>query len=384
MKPTRVFIDNITSEKRIKANEGGTGSTKTYSILQVLITKAIFYPNRLISVVSESMPHLKLGAIRDFRAILTEEGIWDERKFNLTDKIYQFDSGSRIEFFSSDNPGKVHGPRRDILFMNEAINMPYRLYDQLSIRTRDEEYLDWNPTHEFWGHQLRQDDDCEWIRSTYLDNPYLPDSIVRQIEKRKETDPNWWRVYGLGLVGKIEGLIYPDFDIVDDFPDMDSFYGLDFGYSNDPTALIRMGLSGDALYLDELIYETGLTNQDIADRMDMNRNDEIYADSAEPKSIEEIYRAGYNIRGARKGRDSILNGIDLVKRYHLKVTKRSINLIRELRNYRWLEDRDGNLLNKPADDFNHALDAVRYGMLMKRKGKRQIYTVGSETQQTYQ
>ena len=380
MNLTRVFYRNLGSDKRIKCNEGGTSSSKTYSILQVLVVKAVKYPNIIISVVSESIPHLKLGAIRDFKAMLTEEGIWDENKFNLTDRIYTFDSGSKIEFFSADNPGKVHGPRRDILFLNEAVNIPYQVYDQLAIRTKSEEYLDWNPTQEFWAHEhLQGDPECEWIRSTYLDNDWLPDSIKQRIEAKKDKDPNWWRVYGLGIVGKVEGLIFPVFEIIDEFPDVSHFYGMDFGYTNDPTAMIRIGLQGEDLYLDEGIYETGLTNQDIAARLRMigirPKMDELFADSAEPKSIEEIYREGFNIKGAIKGKDSILNGIDIIKRFKIHITKNSVNTIKEFRNYRWIEDKNGNLTNKPIDDFNHAIDAIRYGVLMKvhRPRRQMVY-----------
>lgn len=381
MKPTRVFITNITSQKRIKANEGGTSSSKTYSILQILLVKALRYTDLLISVVSESMPHLKLGVIRDFKKLMLEEDIWRDSKFNLTDKVYSFETGSRIEFFSADNPSKVHGPRRDILFLNEANAVPYPIYDQLSIRTEREEYLDWNPTHEFWAHQhLQGDEDCQWIRSTYKDNDFLPDSIRTRIEAKKDRDPNWWRIYGLGLVGKTEGLIYPNFDIVDEMPP-DRFYGLDFGYTNDPTALVGIAIQGDDLYADEMLYTEGLTNQDIAGRMKgIEYRDEIFADSAEPKSIEEIYREGFNIKGAIKGKDSILNGIDIIKRYNLKVTKRSVNVIKELRNYRWIEDKNGNLMNKPGDSFNHALDALRYGVIMKthKKKRRRVYSIGND------
>jgi phage terminase large subunit len=229
-------------------------------------------------------------------------------------------------------------------------------------------FIDFNPVAWFWAHEMEKDKGVTFIRSTYLDNNHLDKRVVQSIENRKDKDPNWWRVYGLGLVGMIEGLVFNNWQQVDTFPDrLEYFCGLDFGYTNDPTALVKIGVEDDIMWIDELIYQTGLKNPDIARMInsEVAKYTEVYAESAEPKSIDEIYAYGVNIHPAKKGKDSILNGIDVLHRYNIRVTKRSTNLIKELRNYTWLKDKEGRILNKPIDAFNHAIDALRYGAIMK-------------------
>lgn len=358
------------SEKpRIILEQGGTSSSKTFSILQLLIIIASKH-DKLISVVSETLPHLKRGAMRDFFNILIGEGIYREKYHNKTDNTYQINN-SKIEFFSADNPDKIRGARRDILFINECNNVSYPVYDQLEVRTKETIFLDYNPVSEFWAHEkIKIRDDVYYIQSTYKDNEFLDEKIVTSIESRKDIDPNWWRVYGLGETGSIEGLVFTNWEIVDEMPEdyKKLGYGLDFGFTNDPTALIEVGQQGGFLWLDEKIYETALTNDDIyvkAKKLKIDMETETIADSAEPKSIEELYRMGWNVKPAVKGRDSINSGIDILKSYQLKVTKNSVNLIKELRNYKWAVDKHGKVLNKPIDNWNHAIDGVRYLALMK-------------------
>lgn len=366
---SEIFERNRLSKARVKINKGGSSSGKTYSILQLLLIKALTQ-DILISVVSGTLPHLKRGAIRDFNNILESLNVYNEKNINKTDLIYSF--RGRIEFFSADDVTKLRGPRRDILFINECDKLTHNQYVQLAMRTKDEIFLDYNPIGDFWINKIINDSDVELIHSTYKDNPYLDNNIIKEIEKLQHQDANLWRVYGLGLDGRIEGLIYPNWNSCDELPDdTKCFYGLDFGYSNDPTALVKVVEYDSQLWIKEMIYEHRLTNQDISNKMialGINKRDQIFADSAEPKSIEEIRRMGWNIQPSVKGKDSINNGINKVKQHSLNVTKDSMFIIKELNNYKWMEDRDGNDINKPIDSFNHALDALRYAITMKYGG----------------
>jgi len=355
------------SDKDLLVLEGGTSSSKTYSAIMALILLSITDPSpTLTDVVAESIPHLKGGAITDFECIMGDN--YDRVRWNATDRIYTFpETGSKIHFFSADDPSKMRGPRRDRLYINEANNIAHESFKQLKVRTREGKTLiDHNPVGEYWAHEYQGYDSTMWHHSTYLDAIHvLPAAVVKEIESRKDKDPNWWRVYGLGLVGKSEGLIHPSFAVVDVQPQgKRTVYGLDFGYTNDPTALVRNDIVGDNLYSDEIIYERGLTNQQIAERMielGVRRgHDMVIADSAEPKSIQEIAEYGFNILPARKGRDSLANGIQVVNQYRQHWTKRSVNCIKEQRNYRYIENKDGQLTNKPMDIYNHGMDARRY------------------------
>ncbi len=374
MQTSNVFSRNLDAvvcyrPPRFVVNKGGTRSGKTYSILQLwyLMVAADTGPT-INSVVSETLPHLKRGAIRDFQQILSAENLWSDHHWNKTDSIYTFPHNSAvIEFFGAESPDKVHGPSRDRLFLNEAQNIAYDVARHLFVRTRGQVFIDYNPTGEFWVDQHVIGSGRErLIHSTYLDNRFLSAEQVAEIESNRR-DENWWRVYGLGETGRLEGVIY-DFRQVDAIPvEITNFlYGLDFGFTNDPNAIVRIALQGDDLWLDEVCYQKGLLNSDIAAILAgadvRKRSDDIYADSADPKSIEELYRYGYNVKPAPKGPDSILAGIHCVKRFNLHVTARSVNLIRELRNYKWDTDKHGVALNKPVDVWNHALDAVRYAV----------------------
>lgn len=357
---------------RIIANKGGTRSGKTYAVIQLLLVIATTL-KRSISVVSESLPHLKRGALKDFREILDKEGLIEGRDYNenKTDNIFTFPNGSTIEFFSVDNWGKVKGSRRDILFINECNRINYETYRQLAVRTTETIFLDWNPDNEFWYEEnIAHREGTAEIHSTYLDNPYLDTAQIAEIESNRHNE-QWWRVYGLGLTGHIEGTIYRPFIQIDELPEaksrMQHYYGLDFGYSNDPTALIDIYIDQAAkkIYVDEIIYESGLLNSDIARRMEeagISRTTEIFADAAEPKSIDELgykqYR--YNVKPAYK--KDLLSQIQFLQQYDIYVTSRSLNIIKESRMYRWKEDKEGRSVNEPIDAFNHALDALRYGV----------------------
>ncbi len=368
-------IRRMTARKKVI--QGGTSAGKTLAILAVLIDIAAKNKTE-ISVVSESIPHLRRGAIKDFAKVMQWTGRWVADRWNKTLLTYHFANGSIIEFFSADSEARLRGARRQVVYINEANNIDFESYYQLAIRTSEAIYIDFNPTHEFWAHtEVLPEQDAELVILTYNDNEALPDTIRRDIELNRtkaETSAywaNWWKVYGLGQVGTLQGAIYEDFEVVEGIDVSRAKFvalGLDWGFSNDPTALVAIYRQGDCLLIQELIYSTGLTNQDIADKLrslGITRAWEIVADSAEPKSIEEIYRLGFNIKPAEKGPDSVRNGIDILKRFKLQVTKDSTNLIKELRSYTWATDKEGKNTGVPIDSFNHACDAMRYVALNK-------------------
>ena len=358
---------------------GGTRSGKTYSILQTFILALIEEvnlqkPASVNSVVSESMPHLQRGAIRDFKAIMEKEGLWEEARWNETQHTYTWGNGSVLEFFSVDNAGKVHGSARDRLFINEAQNIPYEIARQLFVRTRGQIVCDYNPTHSFWLNEVveaRQN--CITIRSTYRDNEFLTQEQVAEIESNRN-DRNWWKVYGEGQIGTLDGLIY-EFELCDSLPqvtEMDhlvEIQGMDFGFTNDPTARVQVVADPrkKIAWVRQRCYRTHMLNKHIIEDLQadgVNRRTEIYADCAEPKSIAEIREAGYNVipcdKDAPVKSDKLKYQLLWMQGWHLNVTKDSIDLINELRNYTWEKDRDGNPLNQPIDKFNHLLDAMRY------------------------
>lgn len=352
-------------QKRIRGIAGGTAAGKTISILQILIDKAQRDKTpTLTSITSESMPHLKRGAVRDFLNIMQGHNYFKDDLWNKTDFTYTFETGSKIEFFSLDMPHKVRGPRRNRLFINEANNIPLETFDQLEVRTVDEIWLDWNPTQEFWWYTdvcKRTDADFEIL--TYKDNEGCPPEVVRSIEMRRE-NKNWWLVYGLGQLGEVEGKIFKDWQIINDIPHEARLerYGMDFGYSNDPTAIVAIYKYNGGFILDEITYQKGLSNKQIADILNNQPKALVVADSAEPKSIDEIMSYGINILASTKGQGSVNAGIAYVQDQRISITKRSVNGIKEYRNYMWKTDKDGKIINTPDVGFDHFNDAVRYGI----------------------
>jgi phage terminase large subunit len=353
-------------KKRIRAISGGTSAGKSISILLILIDMA--QSDRtptLTSVVSESFPHLRRGAMCDFRKIMEEHGYWDDNLWNATNCTYTFETKSVIEFFSADQSSKVHGPRRDRLFVNEANNIPHETFDQLEVRTKDLIFLDWNPTHEFWFYTeiLGKFDDVDFITLTYLDNEALSENIVKSIERRKN-NARWWKVYGEGQLGEADGQIFTGWKIIDDLPHEARLErrGLDFGYSADPAAIVDIYRHDGGFILDEICHDTGLSNRKLADII-LSQPEKILvrADSAEPKSIDEMVGYGVPIVGVKKGGGSVKQGIGFVQDQKISVTKRSVNLIREYRNYFWKKDKNGKQLDEPEGGDDHILDAVRYG-----------------------
>lgn len=374
-------------KKRKKVIQGGTSAGKTYGIIPILIDDALREPNQEISIVSESFPHLRRGALKDFLKIMKDIGRWREECYNKTLLQYTFPNGSFIEFFSADQESKVRGPRRKKLYMNECNNMSFQTYHQLAIRTSGDIYLDYNPTHEFWvQEEVIGEPDADHIILTYKDNEALDDSIVAEIEKAREKGKessywaNWWKVYGLGEIGSLEGVVFSNWSTIDKIPEEAVLmgYGMDFGFTNDPTALIACSKYNEEIILDEVIYQTQLPNNELIALMKskIKPSDRITAESAEPRTIHEIRRGGFNVHPVKKTQDSIRAGIGIMQDHHFRVTKNSTNLIKEFRNYCWDTDRDGKLTGKPVDNWNHGIDAVRYFALHKLKRGQGRYTIG--------
>jgi len=363
-KATRKIFDLT---KRIRAVCGGTSASKTISILVWIIDYCQSRQNKKFDVMSESYPHLEDGAIKDFKAIMLDRGYWNDDRWNESKHFYKFETGSILKFISIDKLGKAHGPRRDGLFINEANNIDYNIYDQLEVRTQDVIWLDWNPTTEFWYYtQIKDKVDHDFITLTYLDClNVLHKRIVESIESKRDR-ANWWRVYGEGLLGEIEGKIYTDWKIIDEIPHEARLerYGIDFGYTNDPTAIVAVYYYNGGYILDEVAYTTGLVNNQIADIiLNQEKKALSVADSAEPKSIDELRLKGVSVVGADKGKDSVLNGIQKVQSQRISMTRRSLNLIKEYRNYVFQTDKKtGIVLNRPEEIFNHLMDALRYAM----------------------
>ncbi len=355
----------IALKKRIRCLQGGTSAGKTVGSVQDLVDRCQRDEKpTLTSIVSESFPHLKRGVMRDFLLIMKEHSYFIDNRWNRTDYTYTFETGSKLEFFSADQPGKVRGPRRDRLFINEVNNVPFETFEQLEVRTKEFVILDWNPTNEFWIYEevIDKRDDVDHIILTYKDNEALDPEIVKSIESRKNR-PGWWKVYGLGLLGEVEGKIYKNWKIIDEVPDDARFegFGLNFGYSNHKTGLVDVYYLNGGYILDERLFALRLKNKDIADAILNKESDKLtIADSAEPKSIDEIKDEGVSIVGAEKGKDSVSNGIQLVQDQQISVTKRSINIIKEYRNYLWQIDKDGKILNVPEQGFHFIMDAIRY------------------------
>lgn len=374
---TKTFENCMNSTKRIQLHQGSARSGKSMAILQFLIVQAL-QERLLISIVRKTFPALRTSALRDFKDIMKDLGLWDEERWMATEKVYTFDNDSQIEFFSTDSSEKLKGLRRDILWIDEANELDSEQFMQLAIRTTSKIILSYNPSFspKHWIiKELMVRDDVETFITTYKDNPFLPEEQVRFIEKYRDSNPRYWQTYGLGQFAVNEKQIY-DFQIVEEF-DFDTAefvcFAMDVGYVQDPTALVGIWKAGSKLIVNEHIYKKGLITAEIIEMMKGNvgERDIVIVDSSEPRLIDEIKRGGFPLaRGVKKGKDSIQWGIDLVKQYQIVVTKSNTNLIEELYSYEWQDDGNGGVTNIPVDANNHLLDAMRYGVMEQLNAKK--------------
>jgi phage terminase large subunit len=366
---TKIYTNKVykhlqKSDKRITIEQGGTRSGKTYNILMWIIFEYTYqHTDKVITICRKTFPSLRASVMRDFMEILRIHDIYIEELHNKSSHEYYL-NGNLVEFISLDQPQKIRGRKRNLLFINEANELFFEDWQQLVFRTDGKIILDYNPSDSFhWIYdKVIPRDDSDFYQTTYKDNKFLDPVIIQEIERLRGTDEDYWRIYGLGERGMSRATIF-QFQIAEEAKGQVVAYGLDFGFTNDPTALIKVYKDGDNLYLEEKLYHTNLTNQDISQKLTelgMTRYDEIWADSAEPKSIEELHRMGWNVKPTAKGADSVMAGIDVLKRHKLHIVKGSPNLTKELQNYKWQEDKNGNLLNRPIDAFNHLVDAMRY------------------------
>lgn len=371
VKPFNFINTNATQRifgmaERVRCVCGGTSASKTISILVWCIDYASAQPNQLVSVVSESFPHLRKGAMLDFQNIMKDRGYWEDDNWNKSESTYSFDNGSKIEFFSADTSGKVHGPRRDVLFVNEANNVDYDIFDQLDIRTRKVVWCDWNPSSEFWYYTRFKDHfPHSFLTLTYLDNGALDDETVSKIEAHKH-NKNWWKVYGLGQLGDIEGRIFTGWRGITDIPHEARLErrGLDFGYSHDKAAIVDIYSYNGGFIFDERLYALGQSNKRLATILMNMENPEtiVVCDSAEPKSIDELRDHSVPAIAAVKGPGSVNRSINYMQDQRISYTTRSINLADEYRRYYWKTDEHDKILTIPENSEDHLLDAARYGL----------------------
>lgn len=362
---TTVTFENLLESKaRVSQHIGGTRSGKTYAILQFLIVRGL-ESAQTITVVRRTIPSLKRTIIKDFTDILKSLGVWDEMDWNTTDRTYKLGDSS-VQFINSDDPEKLRGLKSDILYIDESSELDEESYFQLSIRTTGRIILSYNPTVSPY-HWLRTMQDCDRYVTTYKDNIYLPAEMVRAIEELQYKNPKQWTIYGKGEFAANDKAIY-NFEVVEDYEAEFVAFGLDWGYSQDPTAVVAIYKNGDNLYLEEILYEKGLVLKDIADKLnklDITKSEEIWCDSSEPRSIEELYRMGFNAKAVKKGPDSIKFGISVMQNHKLHVHKKSQNLINEMYAYQYATDKHGYITDTPEGGLDHLLDAARYVAMMK-------------------
>ena len=366
--PTTATKRIFNLRKRIRAIAGGTAASKTISILIWLIDYSQSVSGDLCTVVSESYPHLEKGAMRDFENIMKAQGYWKDSRWNKTKHCYEFETGTQIEFMSVDTYGKAHGPRRDVLFLNECNNLDYNIADQLITRTRKIVWMDWNPSSEFWFYteMLNKRDDVDFITLTYLDNEALDQTTIHEIESHKD-NKNWWKVYGEGQLGEVEGRIYTGWKVIDNVPFNAKIerYGLDFGYSVDPTVIEAIYSYDGGYIIDEVLYQKEMSNKSIADILLGRDRAIVVADNSEPKSIDEIASHGVPVIACVKGQGSVNRGINYVQDQKISITSRSTKTLKAYRNYMWATDKNGKSLQEPDDkvhEWSNPMDAIRYGI----------------------
>jgi phage terminase large subunit len=376
MNTTALFDSNYYTTAHTVINQGGTSSGKTYAIQQVLFCLACQQPKQVITVVGQDIPNLKSGVLRDAQDIFSRSPELPllVRSYNKTNRIFEFHNGSIIEFKSFGNAQDAKSGKRDYLFINEANGITWDIYTELALRTKKRIYIDYNPNSSFWVHEklIGNNDGVQLIISDHRHNPYVDELMRHKIEALKHQDIELWKVYARGLTGRVSGLVFTNWFVCDSIPKDAKLLaaGLDFGFTNDETGCLMVYKQNGELWVQELLYETGLTNTDISKKLaaaGLSKSVSIIADSAEPKSIEELKRMGWQVTGAKKGADSVKNSIDILRRYKINVTRNSVNLRKELERYKWKTDQSGKTINQPVDSFNHLIDPLRYVALHKLK-----------------
>lgn len=369
---TRVYSevsDAVKRGYRTISAQGSSRSSKTYNIVLFLCLYLLEHQNTRLSVVRKTLPAIRGSVLYDFKDILVRLGIWADANFNKSEMIYTFPNGSFVEFFSTDQEQKLRGRKRDILFVNEANELSFVEWQQLAMRTAQFKILDYNPSfsEDHWIMKLNEESGVYHFITTYRDNPFLEQTIIDEIESLQTKSPTLWQIYGLGKRAIVEGIVFPRIEQVAEFPDWckSEFIGIDFGYTNDPTAIVKVGYAVNAddeecLFIDEICYRTRMTTGDICDALRPYRNMTIDAESADPRLIDEIHKSGARIYPVKKGTGSIEAGISRMQTFRIFVTARSLNVQKEFRNYTYAQDKEGRWLNIPIDAYNHAIDAVRY------------------------
>jgi len=373
---TSVFtlLDEAVSRGYTTVSEQGSArSGKTYNTgIWIVVRCCLAFKGSLTSVVRATLPALKGSVLRDFEDILTRIGIWEPKRFNKSELIYHFENGSELEFFSCDNEKKLRGRKRDFLFVNEANELRFIEWQQLQMRTTRLSVIDYNPsfTDEHWICALNKDPRTFHFVTTYRENPFLEQRVIDEIESLRDKNGSLWRIYGEGMQAQIEGLVFPRFETVDEIPPSarKRWYGVDYGYEHDPTAIVEVAVYGKSIYIDEKCYRTHMLTGEIINAFKALRPRKIVSESADPRLIQEIFRAGLDIHPVVKFKDSITAGIAKMQEYDIFVTNNSYNIRKELSNYTYAQDKDGHWLNTPIDAYNHAIDAVRYVIMNEVMG----------------
>lgn len=378
----RVYVGlakGLKEKKTVISLQGSSRSGKTYNILIFLIQYLIEHPAYRLSICRKTLPALKGSVLIDFKHILITMGIWDDKCFNKTELIYRFSNGSWVEFFSTDDEQKIRGRKRHILFVNEANEISYLEWQQLRMRTTVFSILDYNPSfsEDHWIETENKDPDCHHFISTYRDNPFLEQKIIDDIEKLRTSSTSLWTIYGLGLRAVVEGRIFESFEFVEDIPIgiKPHWIGMDFGYTQHPTAIVEVAIFEDFLYVNEICYKTKMLTDAIILELKLNcKGLKIISESADPRLIDEIYNTGVNIHAVEKPAGSVQAGLDKMKQYKIRITKRSFNLKKEFENYVYQQDKEGRWLNEPVKEFDHGIDAIRYVILNEVIGKNKKKT----------
>lgn len=371
LQTTRVFSE-ITNARRngytTVSEQGSSRSAKTYNTVIWIVCQCLAVPKTTVSICRATLPSLKGSVLRDFIEILQRIGEYNDKCYNKTDLIYTFPNGSWVEFFSCDNETKLRGRKRKILFVNEANELKFLEWQQLQLRTTQFSIIDYNPSFsdEHWICEVNKDPRTYHFISTYKDNPFLEQKVIDEIESLKRKNYSLWQIYGLGQQAQVEGLVFRNVDVVERIPETGyrrrHFLGVDFGYTNDPTAIVDVLIEEETktLYIDELCYRTSMLTSDIVAELKPQGVVKVISESADPRLVQEIYRAGINIHPVVKYQGSVEAGLTKMQEYKIVITKHSSNVIKEFRNYTYSQDKEGKWLNIPIDVWNHAIDAIRY------------------------